>query len=144
MEEQISSEVAKFTIMPKFRDWALEVLRDEHKNEVKERTKIVDSLQKAASDKQSEIDNLTKLRLRDLVDDEEFKRTKTQLKDELLTLRNNRQGAEERTDRWIKHAEGAFNFVTSVKETFDNGDSKTRRDVLAVLGQNLTMSEGRK
>ena len=40
LEQLIKDEISKFTILPQFRDWALEVLRESHKDETKERKEI--------------------------------------------------------------------------------------------------------
>lgn len=46
LEIQIKEELERYQIMPEFRDWALEVLRENNDKEIEERTKIHDSINK--------------------------------------------------------------------------------------------------
>ena len=59
LETQMSTELKKITILPEFRDWALEVLGTEHKKEVETRSKLYESQQKALRDAQGHLDSLT-------------------------------------------------------------------------------------
>ena len=58
LELLIKDEIAKFTILPQFRDWALEVLRESHKDETKERKEIFNNLQKTYKDIENQLNSL--------------------------------------------------------------------------------------
>ncbi|MCJ7772718.1 MAG: zinc ribbon domain-containing protein [Desulfobacterales bacterium] len=58
LEQLIKDEISKFTILPQFRDWALEVLRESHKDETKERKEIFNSLQRTYRDTENQLNEL--------------------------------------------------------------------------------------
>ena len=51
LERQIEQELEKYTILPEFRDWALEILRQSHEKEVEDRSKIYEMRHKTKSPK---------------------------------------------------------------------------------------------
>ena len=57
LEKQVLSLLGKVTILPEFRDWALEILRTSHEQEVEERNRIMESQQRALASTRSELDN---------------------------------------------------------------------------------------
>ena len=63
-EKLIENEIDKYTILPEFRDWALQVLKENHKKEVSDRNKILKNRQKLYSETQRQIDRLIDMRLR--------------------------------------------------------------------------------
>jgi site-specific DNA recombinase len=76
LEEQIDYEIEKLTILPEFKDWALEILNDKNDNEIDERTKVYEMQHKNLAVTQQQLDNLTKMRYRELIGDDEFTREK--------------------------------------------------------------------
>lgn len=74
LERQIESEIVKVSILPEFKDWALEILNENNDNEVAQRAQIYETQQKAVADSQRQLDTLTKMRYRELIGDEEFTR----------------------------------------------------------------------
>jgi len=102
LEKQIDDKLKNITILPEFRDWALAVLRSNNDQEIKDRSKIYDSQQKAVAGTQTELDNLTKMRYRDLIDDEMFLKERNELQGKLLRLRESVREIEKRADEWIE------------------------------------------
>jgi site-specific DNA recombinase len=142
LEEQIDEELAKVTILPEFRDLALEILNRNHKIEVTERSKIYAMQQKRRRQVQVQLDSLIDLRTRDLLDDEEYSRKKAQLKGELMRIDESITGTVKRADNWLELTEKAFNFATYARVHFHNGDLKTKRDILSTLGANFLLTDG--
>ena len=143
LEEQIESELAKITILPEFREWALESLGKDHENEVQKRTKIFETLTQAVKDNQEQIDNLTRMRTRDLIDDHEYMRERTRLKDEQSKLRDEVEKVENRADRWLELTEETFNFATYAHSTFLKGDLQKKKEIMMALGSNPTVLDGK-
>jgi len=143
IEEQVDSLLAEYTILPEFRDWALKILNESSDKEIADRTKINESLQKAVNDSQKKLDNLTQMRLKDLLDDNEYLEQKKSLKNELEGNRSKLRETEERADDWLELTEKAFDFATYARSNFQKGDWRTRKDILMALGQNFTMQDGK-
>ncbi len=139
LESQIDMLLSKFTILPEFRDWALEALRSSNDYEIIDRTHIQNSLTKRAHDLQRQIDNLTQMRYRDLLNDSEFIAEKDKLKDELGSIQSQIRDAEDRANKWLELTEETFNFATYAREHFATGDMESKKAILKGIGMNPTI-----
>jgi hypothetical protein len=63
----IAGEIEKFTILPEFRDWALDVLKEQNSKEVEDRNYIFESQTKAIKQAHDKLDRLVDMRLNDLL-----------------------------------------------------------------------------
>ena len=87
-------------------------------------------------------ENLTKLRVRDLISDEEFAKEREQLLNERIRLSQGLNN-EERQDDWIEPARLLVLFSNRAASWFSEGNHEVKRLILAVAGSNPTLS-GRK
>ncbi|EKD67326.1 MAG: resolvase protein, partial [uncultured bacterium] len=129
LNEQIERELSKLTIDPDFRSWALETLGNAHEKEVTKRSSIYRSLQEAANQIQSQIDNLTRMRVRDLIDDEQYIKERDLLKAQLTKTNEELAKTENRAERWLELTEDVFDFVTYAHSVFLNGTLQTKREI---------------
>ena len=142
LEKALADQLTHYEILPEFRDWALDVLRSQHGQEVQERSDIQDSLVRALKDNQRQLDNLTQMRIRDLLSDEEYIQQKEALLSTQRELRQSHDRAEQRADHWLELTEKVFNFAANAREAFQSGDLMTKREILASLGQNFQLKDG--
>ncbi len=142
LEKQIEEEIKKWTILPEFRDWALEILNQENDKEIEERKQIHQTSCKAVLDTQNQIDNLTKMRYRGLIEDNEYIRERKLLQSQLTSLKQVLREAENRAVNWLELTENPFHFATNAREAFINGDMDTKKDILMAIGQNPTIKDG--
>ncbi|MCP4988576.1 MAG: recombinase family protein [Colwellia sp.] len=143
LEKQIEEEIKKWTILPEFRDWALEILNQENDKEIEDRKEIHQTRCKAVLDTQNQIDNLTKMRYRSLIDDDEYIKERKLLQAQLVSLKQGRMETEDRAVNWLELTENTFHFATHAREAFINGDMDTKKDILMALGQNPTIKDGK-
>ena len=142
LEKMIVELLGRYTILPEFRDWALDVLRENHAVEVEERSKIYETQQRRIVTAQKELDKLMDLRLRDLINDEEFIAKRDNLKREIAHLQTALRETEDRAEKWVELAEKGFNFATYARKAFMNGDMETKKTILMALGQNPIIKDG--
>ncbi len=142
LEQQIEEEIKKWTILPEFRDWALDILNQENNKEIEDREQIHQTRSKAVLDTQKQIDNLTRMRYRGLVEDDEYIRERKLLQTQLASLKQDRGETEDRAVNWLKLTERAFDFATNARAAFMHGDIDTKKDILMAIGQNPTMKDG--
>lgn len=128
-------------VLPEFRDWALTLLNRSNDNEIEERTKIHESLSRTLLNTQAQLDNLTKMRYRDLIGDDEFIKERTSLQKEIFTLKEQLRETENRADQWLELTEKTFNFATYARYHFINGDLQTRKEILMALGSNFILKD---
>lgn len=141
LEDMIRAEIDKYTISPKFRDWALRILQEEHSHEAEEREAIYKSQLNELETTQRELDNLITMRLRELIDDEQYSVRKKVLSDKIVILKKKTAETQTRAQNWLQYTERAFNFACEAKAKFD--DPKTspedKKAILMTLGWNHTI-----
>ena len=142
LEKDIDTELSKYTILPEFRDLALQILHRNHKVEVKERTQIYKNQQNKREQVQEQLDELVGMRTRQLLDDDEYLEQKNKLMLDMDKLDDSLRDTEQRADNWLKLTEKAFDFATYARIRFRNTkDLKVKRDILLTLGQNLLLKD---
>lgn len=140
MEERIEQEIMSLTILPEFKNWALQIIAEKHDEEVVDRTSIYESQQKVLNDTQKQLDNLTQLRLRELIEDAEYLKERTRLKNEITSIKAKMQGTEQRAESWLKLTEQTFEFACYAHKAFLFGDVQTKREILSTIaGLNCTL-----
>lgn len=139
LEEMFEKEVAKYTILPEFRDWALDALWESNEVESQERGHLYEMQQQALAGAQKQLDGLIDMRARDLLTDDEYLTRREKLKSEIERLRNVVDATEERADKWLDLTERVFDFAALAGERFRVGDADVKREILATIGQNLTI-----
>jgi DNA invertase Pin-like site-specific DNA recombinase len=143
VESYIDIELERYTILPKFREWALEILNKNNDKEIEDRTKIYETQHKSLTETQKELDTLTKMRYRDLIDDETFVRERDELQSKIVKLKTNLRETESRAEKWLELTEKTFNFATYARKAFMGPDLKTKREIFSALGQNFSMKDGK-
>lgn len=141
LEEQIGAEIAKIEIHPIFKDWALKILQESNTKEIDERTKIYDTQHRVLVDTQRQLDNLTQMRYKELINDDEYIKEKKTLQDQITILTEKLRTTENRAKTWIELTEKTFNFACFARHKFETGDTQTKREILSALGQNYTLKD---
>lgn len=140
LEQQIDEELAKFTILPEFKDWALEDLNKHNDTEIEDRSKVYENQHKALAEAQKQLDGLTKMRYRELINDEEFIKERDALRLEIKNLSEKLHQTEQRAERWLDLTEKAFEFATHARIAFMGGDLKTKGEILRTIGVELILT----
>ena len=141
LEMQIEKEIGKYTILPKFRDWASEVLNSVNDKEIADKTAICESRHKAITASQNQLDNLTRMRYRDLIGDEEFTRERTTVQNEINLLKQQLRETDGHAKKWLELTEKTFNFAACARKEFLMRDMQTKKEILMALGQNPMLKD---
>ena len=141
LEDQIDIKLERFTILPKFQEWALEILNRDNDKEIEERTKIYENQHKALTSTQKELDMLTKMRYRELIDDETFIKERDELKAKIAKLTSNLRETESRAEKWLELTERTFNFARYARKEFISGSLEKKREIYSALGQNFLVKD---
>ena len=135
LEIQIEKEIEKYTILPEFLHWALEGLNKKNDNEIEERTKVYEMQHKTLVQTQKELDELTKMRYRLLIDDETFLKEQKELQAKIAQLKGKLRETETRAERWLELTERTFNFATYARKAFFMGGLELKKEILMALGK---------
>ena len=141
LDLQIEKALEQYTILPEFRDWALEILNANNDTEIEHRTKIYEMQHKSLVETQRELDNLTKMRYRDLIDDETFIKERDALQSHITQFKTKLRGTETRAEQWLELTERTFNFAAYARKAFITGDLATKREILLALGENPILKD---
>ena len=144
LEVQIVNEIEKYTIPEDFKDWALDVIKKKNGEEIKSRSKAYEMLNKNYKELQRQLDNLTKMRLKELISDEEFIKERKDLQTKITNIREKLSHNQDRGQNWIDLVERAFNFAAYAREKFvTTNDLQVKREILSALGQSYTLTDGK-
>jgi site-specific DNA recombinase len=141
LEDQIDIKLERYTILPKFQQWALEILNKNNDKEIEERTKVYENLHKTLSETQKELDTLTKMRYRELIDDEVFIKEGNELKGKITRLKTNLRETESRAEKWLELTEKTFNFACYARKEFILGSIERKREIFSAIGQNFSLKD---
>jgi len=147
LELQIEKELEKYTILPEFLEWALEGLNKKNDTEIEDRTKVYEMQHKTLVENQKELDELTKMRYRQLIDDEIFIKEKNTLQIKISQLKENLRETETRADKWLELTERTFNFATYARQAFITAEGKAglelKKEILMALGKTPIINDGK-
>ncbi len=139
LELTIEKEIEKYTILPEFLQWALEGLNKKNDTEIKDRTKVYEMRHKSLVETQNELDELTKMRYRQLIDDETFIKEKNTLTSKIAQLKENLRETETRAERWLELTEKTFSFAAYARKAFITAKGKAglelKKEILLALGK---------
>ena len=141
LEDQIDIELERYTIIPQFQQWAIDILNRNNDKEITERTKIYETQHNTLVSTQKELDNLTKMRYRELIDDETFIKERDELKAKIAKLTSNLRQTENRAATWLELTEKTFNFARYARKEFLLGDLNKKREIFTALGQNFLIKD---
>ena len=146
LELKIEAEIEKYTILPEFLEWALEGINQKNDTEIETRTDLYEMQHKTLAQTQKELDELTKMRYRQLIDDETFLKEKDDLKGKIVQIKGKLRETEERAERWLELTEKTFRFATYARKAFLLAKGKDglelKKEILLSLGQIPTIKDG--
>ncbi len=142
LEEQIVQEISKYTISEDFKNWTLGVLKEKNSKEVESRSQAYEMTNKTYIDLQKQLDNLTELRIKEMISDGEFTAKRLELQEKITKIREVLNQTQDRGQNWVELVERAFNFAAHAREAFIKGDLQTKREILSALGQTYILKSG--
>ena len=143
LELQIEKELEKYTILPEFLHWALEVLGQKNDTEIEDRSKIYETQHKTLAKTQNELDELTKMRYRQLITDEIFLKEKNELQSKINQLKEKLRETESRAEKWLELTEKTFHFATYARKAFLDGKLELKKEILMSLGKTVTIENNK-
>lgn len=143
LEKQILEYLDRIYVPEHLFNLGMGYLNDEVKENSEKRLNLRLSLQKAYDDCQRRLANLNHMRLKDMIEDEEYIKEKRKLLEEKIKLEENLKNPNNLRTRAVELTQKTLIFASKAKESFQKGSLKDKRDILQGLGSNLTL-KGRK
>ena len=142
VEEQIIAEASQITIREEFLEAALEELERTDQIEIEDRTTIHKQQMKALLNANAELDELSRMRRRNLIDDSEYLKQKKELTAEVKRLEELTHDTNERAAKWRQLTIDTLEFAAYAKYNFEHGSLEDKRKVLIGLGSNPVLKDG--
>lgn len=142
LESQILHELSSITIMPEFKDFALDVLKRENDRELAFRTQKHKLLSAKVQELEQELYQLNKTFTRGVLDDDFYLTEKKALKDKITIEQSKLRESRGQTDRWLTITENIFKFACHAAEAFAESDVQSKREMFKALGGEFTLTDG--
>lgn len=143
LTKQIRTELEKYTIMPEFFELAVKYLDEYNELESSKQQEIVNNQAKNIEALENEIRGLQRMLYSGRCTEDFFDSESQNIESQLLVLRKKFDEQQEANKQWRQIARKFFNFARYAKEDFESDDDERKRQVLADLGQNLTLKDNR-
>ncbi len=134
LELMIGNELGKYTILPQFLDWAVEELSQINAIEVEDQAKIFSSQQETLKAAQKELEELIKMRYKELIDDESFIREKSSLQVKIDGIKAILEKADASPKQYLELTKRSFRFITYAQDAFLTGGLELKKEILLTLG----------
>jgi DNA invertase Pin-like site-specific DNA recombinase len=145
LEEQIANYLARIQISARFKTWAFKYLHELHEKESACRNEVIQAQQRGYRECLQRLDSLVQLKTAPgnangaLISDEEYGRQRGALLQEKSKLEELLRDAGHRVEQWLRSSEEVFEFACTARTRFENGDAKTKKQILAAIGSNLSL-----
>ncbi|MCA9734951.1 MAG: recombinase family protein [Deferribacteres bacterium] len=141
LEKQIVHFLSKSSISESFTASCLKYLQKLYDMEVGERSEIYHSQQSAATACQKQLDELLRMRLRNLLDDEEYQNQKQELINEKHKLEEKMRDTENRANTWFDASEKAFSFAKQASYWFKHSSDEDKKLIMEIIGSNFVLTD---
>jgi len=141
IESEVASTLARLELPPEFREWALDVLREEHDKESEGRNRVLSNLRTDYDLCLEKTDKLIDMRAAGELTQDEFSRKKAAVSEDRGRVQKLLEDTDHRVDTWLQKAEVLFRFAENAPKRFKNGDSNEKRSILNCLGSNFLVMD---
>jgi len=143
LEKQIEAALIPISVNDDFMDWAAKYLNELKENDINEEKAKDLTVKSALQSTQKQLDGLLNLRLRELIDDEEFERKRKVLLQEKVRLRANILDPQVRQQKSLEKTQQTCNFAHNLSDRFRNGSLDEKKTILQTVGSNLQLQDGK-
>ena len=141
LENQVESLLNSISINPDFYEWAVEALKEMHDEEFREQNELARCLKKRETELRERLKRFVIMRADGEISSSQLTQFRSETEKELAELRIELQGIHIRANDWVKMTNEYLSFAEDVVYRFKNGDSETKRTILATLGSNLILKD---
>lgn len=141
LEKQIADILGEIQISNSFHDWAMEELKMDLNKDIKDREQILSIAQKGYTDSLEHINNLVREYIAKKIPEESYNQILSEFTMEKDKFKNILDNVDDNIQDWTDKAKTVFNFARDAKEMFENGNVKTKTNILRSIGANITIKD---
>ena len=145
IDNQIKELIESIDIVPEFYEWAKNVLKRKHSEEITVRETVYDSVNKSLESAEKKRNRLIDMRLWWEFDDDYggYEKLKKQIDEEIEKLQIRRNELERESIDWNDLIEKTFDFAKFASEKFKSWDIEEKKMIFRALGWNWTLKDGK-
>ena len=143
LEKEIADVLQRIEIPKLFHEWAVETLKGMHEQEKSSRTSVISTKRHEYDDVVSKLDNLLEMRMASEITADDYQVKKATLEKEKLTLSLFLGDIDQRISNWLKEVEASLDFAEKARKEFEVGTPEKKKNILATLGYNHTLKDGK-
>jgi site-specific DNA recombinase len=140
LDQAIEEMIVSFSINPKFSDWVFLAIDYMKGSEITTETNLYEMQQELLTKINKKLEALTQMRIREMIDDEEYMKERTKLKNEITLLESKIEKTAEANNDWIIPTQKAFEFAFYALSAFQNGSAQIRHEILSAITGGLNCS----
>lgn len=140
LDRQILAFLKSLQISQEVFDWAVAESTKMATQRDAEDHSHVDNLKTALAGSHRELQTLTDLRVRNLLEDAEFVARRRKIQDQIFRLERHIQSGEQNAGNWLEPLQALFSFSKLAVSWFEAGSLEQKRLILSCTGSNLTLS----
>lgn len=142
LEHQMLSFLEGIKMPDRYHQWAVRQLDKMRSKEGELKTQQLRSLEEAIQGTSHQLDNLTRMRARDLLTDEEYLAQRKKLQMEQFRLNEGLRKSQQ-SHAWLEPLFQLISFSHSLNILFKKGSGMVRREILEIVGSNLLLTDGK-
>lgn len=140
MEEMMREFLAKVCIEPQTLDRLLEYCKEARQTDGAAIELQRQALRHSLDVTKRSLGNLTSLRIRDVISDEEFAAQRTALQKEVLQAEQNLRNLDA-LESWFEPAQDFFSFCSKAVEWYSKGDDSIKQQIVKTVGSNAVLKD---
>lgn len=145
-EEEINEYIAEYfennlRISPALRDWCLKHLDELEKSKKQNEFEIRASWERQRETKEREYEELIKMKMKGLIEEDDFAKIKISLKSDIEKATNELSASGGSIEETMERARKAFDLAVGIGEIFRNGTFDDKITAISELGLNLTLKD---
>lgn len=137
----IDETLNKITINEQIHSWAIQVLKDTHKEQMLFKKSTLERLKKQETETRNKRDSLIELMLSKVISSEDYTIQNEKYLMETYKIREKMEAFNLNEDAWYDKIVKVFDFFNTVRDAFNTGDALTKKEIFSALGQNYTMKD---
>ncbi len=134
LEKQIITIIWNIEIIPDFKVWAINIIKNDFKQEKQEREVLFNTLYQKEKQTRNKIDKLTDMLLDNKITDTVFDKKKKSFELEIKQIQESITNIDQNRKKKIDEIEKVFDFACKAKYTFENWDYKIKKIIVKNLG----------
>jgi site-specific DNA recombinase len=141
METLIEQELSSYDINPKFKEWAIRAIVDDHEAEIESQNKLMSELLSQEQKLNKELDTLLDLRISGTISDEMYLSKKSEKEGKIILLNHNKEKLAKGIEAWIELFTDKLDFAVNVVKRFREGDVKVQKKICVSFGWNWVLTD---